>query len=207
MPLSSTLAPTPRREPLFGLGVKNAQGERDILPDPRATRTLLALMNQHAVNGGAACHWGGPSAFVEIITALHGVMFRPAEAEWYERFHFVNDAGHCENGIYALRALYGFGGLTFEDLKGFRSLGSKLTGHGEVHINPEGVLIANGPLGSGIGQAQGLCVADRLSKKNRVSICTMSDGACMEGEARECLGLPAWPLQEGTTRPFPPFDL
>ena len=29
------------------------------LADPNATRALVALMNQHAVIGGAAAHWGG----------------------------------------------------------------------------------------------------------------------------------------------------
>ena len=27
-----------------------------------ATRALVALMDVHAVVGGAACHWGGPAA-------------------------------------------------------------------------------------------------------------------------------------------------
>ncbi|MFC1584761.1 transketolase C-terminal domain-containing protein [Fibrobacterota bacterium] len=45
--------------------------------------------------------------------------------------------------------------------------------------------MSNGPLGSGIPQAQGLCLADRLLGNDRVTICTISDGACMEGEAKE----------------------
>ena len=36
-----------------------------VLGDPRATRALVALMNVHAVNGGAACHWGGPAALAK----------------------------------------------------------------------------------------------------------------------------------------------
>jgi transketolase N-terminal domain/subunit len=58
--------------------------------------------------------------------------------QWHEAYNFVNDAGHTENGIYALRANYGFDGMTFEDLKAFRSIKSKLTGHGESHLNPQG---------------------------------------------------------------------
>ena len=107
---------------------------------PQASRALIALMDMCAVNGGAASHWGGPAAFAEIISAIHGIMFAVKGRQWYEAFNFVNDAGHCENGIYALRANYGFDGMTFENLKGFRSIKSKLTGHGESHLNPEGVL-------------------------------------------------------------------
>ena len=75
--------------------------------------------------------------------------------------------------------------MTFEDLKGFRSIQSKLTGHGESHLNPEGVLLSNGPLGSALPQAQGLALADNVLKNDRVTICTVSDGASMEGEAKE----------------------
>ena len=98
---------------------------------------------------------------------------------------FVNDAGHAENGIYALRANYGFDNMTFADLKGFRGIQSKLTGHGEAHLNPEGVLLSNGPLSSAVAQSQGLAMADKVRKNDRVTICVMSDGASMEGEAKE----------------------
>jgi transketolase len=165
--------------------VKNLQGQEVVLGDPRATRALIALMNVHAVNGGAACHWGGPSAFADIMAAIHGIMFSVQDRPWYEAYNFINDAGHAENGIYALRANYGFDAMTFDDLKGFRSLKSKLTGHGESHLNPEGVLFSNGPLGSSVPQAQGLAIADKVSKKDRVTLCVVSDGASMEGEAKE----------------------
>jgi transketolase len=165
--------------------VKNARGEEVTVADPKATRALLALMNIHAVNGGAACHWGGPSAFAEIMASVHAIMFSTQGRPWHEAYNFVNDAGHTENGIYALRANYGFDGMTFEDLKGFRSIKSKLTGHGESHLNPEGVLLSNGPLGSALPQAQGLAIGDKVAKRDRVTIVTVSDGASMEGEAKE----------------------
>src|SRR6266496_4388138 len=138
--LTSRLAPTPRRSPKYSVKVKNAAGQEVVLGDPRATRALLALMDVHAVNGGAACHWGGPAAFAEMNAAIHGIMFATQGREWHEAFNYINDAGHAENGVYALRALYGFDGMTFDTLKGFRSITSKLTGHGESHLNPEGVL-------------------------------------------------------------------
>ena len=135
-----------------------------MLGDPRATRALVALMDVHAVNGGAACHWGGPAAFAEIMAAIHGIMFAVKDRPWHAAYNFVNDAGHTENGIYALRANYGYDGMSFEDLKGFRSMQSKLTGHGESHLNPQGVLLSNGPLGSALPQAQGLALGDTCSR-------------------------------------------
>jgi transketolase len=70
-------------------------------------------------------------------------------------------------------------------LKGFRGIKSKLTGHGESHLNPEGVLLSNGPLSSALAQSQGLAIADKVLKNDRMTICTVSDGASMEGEAKE----------------------
>lgn len=135
--LKSRLAGTPSSAPKHAVKVKNAAGADVTLADPRASRALLALMNLHAVLGGAACHWGGPAAYAEIIASIHGILFATTGREWYDAYNFVNDTGHAENGIYALRALYGFDGLTYEQLRGFRGIQSKLTGHGESHLNPE----------------------------------------------------------------------
>ena len=200
--LKSKLASTPRTAPKYSVKVKNTAGDEVTLADPRASRALVALMNVHAVNGGAACHWGGPAGFAEIMSAIHGIMFATAGREWHEAFNFSNDAGHTENGVYALRALYGFAGLTFEDLKGFRSIQSKLTGHGESHLNPEGVLLSNGPLGSSLPQAQGLAMADRVAMNDRVTIVTISDGASMEGEAKEAFAAIPGLAVKGRMNPF-----
>ena len=200
--IKSKLAATPKSAPKYSVSVQNTAGQSVTLADPRATRALVALMNVHAVNGGAACHWGGPAAFAEMMAAVHAVMFATTGQPWYDAFNFANDAGHAENGIYALRANYGFDGMTFEDLKGFRGIKSKLTGHGESHLNPEGVLLSNGPLGSALPQAQGLAIADKVSKRDRVTIVTISDGASMEGEAKEAFAAIPGLAAKGRVNPF-----
>lgn len=202
LPLKSRLAGTPTQPPKYSITVKNSAGQSVTLGDPRATRALVALMNLHAVNGGAAAHWGGPSAFAEINAAVHGLMFSAQGRPWHEAFNYVNDAGHAENGVYALRSLYGFDGMTFESLKGFRSLESKFTGHGESHLNPEGVLLSNGPLGSSLPQAQGLAIADRIAQRDRVTIAVVSDGASMEGEAKEAFAAIPGLAVKGRVNPF-----
>jgi transketolase len=203
-PLSAParLAPTPAGGPIHSATVKNAAGEPVTLADPRAVRALVALMDVHAVVGGAACHWGGPAAFAEVSAAVHGVLFSVAGRPWHEAYNFVNDAGHCENGIYALRALYGFDGMTFESLKVFRSIASKLTGHGESHLNPEGVLVSNGPLSSSLPVAQGLAMGDKLAGRDRSTVCMLSDGAAMEGEAREAFASIPGLAGKGRLNPF-----
>ena len=183
--LKSKLAPTPSGPLKYAVTIKNARGQDVVLGDPRATRAIVALIDLEAVNGGAAAHWGGPAAFAEVMSAIHGILFAVKGRPWFDAYNFVNDAGHTENGIYALRCNYGFDGLTFEELKGFRGIHSKYTGHGEAHLNPQGVLLSNGPLGSALPQAQGLAMADKVRKNDRVTVCTVSDGASMEGEAKE----------------------
>ena len=182
------LADTPEQGPKYSVSVNNASGEAVTAPDPRATRAAVALMNIHAVTGGAACHWGGPAAFAEIMAATHAIMFATDGRQWHEAFNFINDAGHTENGVYALRANYNFDGQDFRALRGFRGIHSKLTGHGESHLNPEGVLISNGPLGSGLPQAQGLAIGDQLAGNDRVTSLYYfrwrDDGRRSEGIAR-----------------------
>lgn len=187
-------------KPKFAATVKRADGGSETVACPVATRTMLALMNMNAVIGGAACHWGGPAALAELMSAIHAIMF--SASPWHQHFNFANDAGHTENGVYALKANYGFAGVTVNDLKAFRSISSKLTGHGESHLFPEGVMVSNGPLGSSIPIAQGLAMADALANHKRTTICVISDGAMMEGEAKEAVTAIPGLAAKGLLAPF-----
>lgn len=173
-------------QPKWAKTVKRADGSTVPVADPVATRVMVALMDMDAVIGGAACHYGGPAAFAELMSATHAILWSE-KGDWRQAYSFVNDAGHAENGLYALKANYGYAGVTLKDLRGFRSISSKLTGHGESHLFADGVMVSNGPLGSSVPVAQGLAMADRLAGNDRVTVCAISDGALMEGEAKEAL--------------------
>jgi transketolase len=199
------LAATPSQKPKFSVQCTLKNGTPIFCADPKASRAMITLMDMNAVLGGAAAHFGGPSAFAELMSATHALMFQQSFSQnknWDELFNFVNDAGHCENGLYSIKANYGFADMTLEDLRHFRSIKSKLTGHGEVHLFPEGVLLSNGPLGSAFPQSQGLAMADAMNKSSRVTITAISDGACMEGEARESLAAIPGFAQSGQLAPF-----
>ena len=198
--LNTKLANAAEIKPMYATTIKSSKGDDIVCADPNKTRGMLALMNLGAVNGGAACHWGGPAAMMEMMSAIHSYMFK--SADWYNQYNFVNDIGHAENGVYSLRANLGFAGLDLTALKGFRSISSKLTGHGESHLYPEGVLLSNGPLGSSLPQAQGLAHADKLAGNARVTIATMSDGAAMEGEAKESFAAIPGLRSKGIINPF-----
>lgn len=174
--------------------------------DPTATRAMVALMDMEAQLNGAASHFGGPSAFAELMSATFALVFEQAKSssmKWFEVCNFSNDAGHCENGLYALKANYQWAGVQLDSLKKFRSIESKLTGHGEAHLFPEGVLVSNGPLGSSLPVAQGLSHADAISGNwDRVTVCALSDGGAMEGEAREALAAIPGLAQKRKQAPF-----
>ncbi len=198
---ANPLAGNPAGALRWGAAVTRADGSRLTVADPVVTRLIVSLMDMNAVMGGAACHFGGPAALAELMSAIHGVMYaRPGV--WHQHFNFVNDAGHTENGVYALKANYGFAGLDLQSLKAFRSITSKLTGHGESHLFPEGVMVSNGPLGSSIPISQGLCLADRLADNARTTVCVISDGAMMEGETKEAIAAIPGFAAKGLCNPY-----
>ncbi|MCC6137835.1 MAG: transketolase [Bdellovibrionaceae bacterium] len=205
IPLKNKLHNNPTNKPTWAVDVKTKSGETLAVACPTATRGIVALMDMAAVQGGAASHFGGPSAFAEIMSSTFGFMFWKStqqKKQWHEMFHFVNDAGHCENGVYALRGNYNIANTNLQTLRGFRSIESVFTGHGEAHLNPEGVYISNGPLGSGVPQAQGLAMAEAFSATPRVTITAISDGGCMEGEAREAFAAIPGFASKGKLGPF-----
>ncbi len=205
MKLANKLAGNPSQEPLFKTFITAQDGKKIPAADPRATRALISLMDMNAVLGGAASHYGGPAAMAELMSALHALVFQEAKVQgkqWHELFNLVNDAGHCENGLYALKANYGMAGLNLNALKKFRSIESPLTGHGEVHCFPQGVLISNGPLGSALPQTQGLAMGDALAGRKRVTVTVVSDGASMEGEAKEAFAAIPGLAKAGKMAPY-----
>lgn len=180
-------------------------GKNCVVSDPKALRALVAIMDMNAVIGGAASHFGGPSAFAEIVSAVYAIAFEAGVNQskpWHQCFNIVNDAGHCENVHYAVKANYQFADLSFSDLWKFRSIESPLTGHGENHLFPQGVLLSNGPLGSACPQSQGLALADHMTGNSRVTLAMISDGGVMEGEAKEALAAIPGFAKKGELAPY-----
>jgi transketolase len=75
------------------------------------------------------------------------------------RDRFVLSNGHGCALLYSMLHLTGYPGMTMEELKQFRQLGSHTPGHPEAHLTP-GVEVSTGPLGQGITNAVGLAIGE-----------------------------------------------
>ena len=107
-----------------------------------------------AVEKAKSGHPGLPMGAADIATVLFRdvLKFDAADPHWPDRDRFVLSAGHGSMLLYALLYLTGDGGdkgLTIDDLKQFRQVGSKTPGHPE-YGHTLGVETTTGPLGQGL---------------------------------------------------------
>jgi transketolase len=150
-----------------------------------------------AVEQAKSGHPGLPMGAADIATVLFTrfLKFDPADPAWPDRDRFVLSAGHGSMLIYALLHLLGYEGMTIEEIKRFRQLGSKTPGHPENFVTP-GVETTTGPLGQGIANAVGMAIAERhlaaefgADLVDHRTYVLASDGDLMEGISQEAIAL------------------
>src|SRR2546421_6416141 len=120
----------------------------------------------------------------------------PADPGWTGRDRFVLSPGHTSLTLYIQLFLSGYG-LELDDLKAFRTWGSRTPGHPE-HGHTVGVETTTGPLGQGIANAVGMAMAARFERGlydpdaapgeslfDHTIWCFASDGDMEEGIASE----------------------
>jgi transketolase len=86
----------------------------------------------------------------------------PSDTAWLGRDRFVLSIGHSSLTQYTQLYLGGFG-LELDDLKAFRTWGSRTPGHPEFG-HTDGVEITTGPLGQGLASAVGMAYAQRFER-------------------------------------------
>ncbi len=152
-----------------------------------------------AISGCKSGHLGLPLGAAEIGAALYGhaLCYNPEEPRWINRDRLVVSAGHGSMFLYAWLHLAGYG-LSIEDLKAFRKLGSITPGHPEFGDTP-GVEATTGPLGQGVGNAVGMAVSAKMAAArfntsgheilNHKIVALAGDGCLQEGVALEATEL------------------
>jgi transketolase len=122
----------------------------------------IRTLSMDAVQKANSGHPGTPMALAPITYVLYTRAMRhnPQNADWYDRDRFVLSAGHASMLLYSMLYLTGYG-LTLDDLKNFRQLGSPTAGHPE-YGHAAGIETTTGPLGQGISNSVGLALAERM---------------------------------------------
>lgn len=159
------------------------------------TKSLAAETVSNAGSG----HTGtavGASTILFSLFAEH-LFFDPKDPNFVARDRFVLSAGHASALLYSLLHIFGYD-ISMTELKRFRKLGSKTTGHPEHGVAP-GVEVTTGPLGQGVAHAVGLALAEEIyasklnSKNHKIfnnyTYCFTGDGCLMEGVALEACSL------------------
>jgi transketolase len=132
-------------------------------------------------------HTAGPLGMADVFAALYFRILKqdPKNPAWPERDRLVLSNGHICPVLYAAMAHAGY--FPVSELKTLRKFGSRLQGHPHREFLPM-LETSSGPLGSGLSQAVGMALADRIDrgrKSDRYFFCLMSDGELEEGQSWE----------------------
>lgn len=132
-------------------------------------------------------HTGGPLGMADIFSALyfHVLKHDPKNPDMPMRDKLVLSNGHICPVLYATMAHSGY--FPVEELKTLRKFGSRLQGHPHREFLPM-LETSSGPLGSGLSQAVGMAIADRIDHGKvspRFIYALLSDGEHNEGQIWE----------------------
>jgi len=136
-------------------------------------------------------HTAGPLGMADIFAYLYfeGLKHDPKNPEWDERDHLILSNGHICPVLYASMAHSGYFPMEFLDK--LRKFGSPLQGHPHREFLPS-LETSSGPLGSGLSQAVGMALADRIDhgkSSDKFFYCLTGDGELDEGQNWEALML------------------
>jgi len=164
-------------------------GETDL---DRLCINTIRTLSMDAVQKANSGHPGTPMALAPIGYALYTRIMRhsPSQPDWPNRDRFVLSAGHASMLLYSLLYLTGYG-LTLDDIKNFRQVGSPTAGHPEYR-HAAGIEATTGPLGQGISTCTGLALGERMLNArlgdeviDHHTFCIASDGDIQEGISSE----------------------
>ena len=125
----------------------------------RANNIRISLIEALVIAGSG--HTAGSLDMADIFAVLffHTLRHDPKKPEWPERDRLVLSNGHICPVLYSAMAHAGY--FSVEELKTLRRFGSRLQGHPHRDFLPM-LESSSGPLGSGLSQAVGMALADKI---------------------------------------------
>lgn len=133
-------------------------------------------------------HTAGPLGMSDVFTLLYFGILRhdPKNPNWEDRDRVILSNGHICPVLYATLAHAGY--FSTDELLTLRKLGSRLQGHPHRGALP-GIETSSGPLGSGVSQAVGMALAERIDNpySSKFFYCLTGDGELNEGQIWEAL--------------------
>ncbi len=170
------------------------------LPRDTALEQLgINVIRGIAMDGPRAANSGHPGTAMALAPLAHVLFTRvmhhdPSEPRWPDRDRFVLSNGHASILLYSMLYLCGYG-LTLDDLRAFRSFGSRTAGHPEIHLTP-GLEVTTGPLGQGFANGVGMGIAERWMRTHyspeivdHHTYVIAGDGCLEEGISHEAASL------------------
>ena len=163
----------------------------------RKLANVIRALSMDAVEAAKSGHPGLPLGMADVATVLFSqfLKFDASDPAWPDRDRFVLSAGHGSMLLYSLLWLTGYPGITLDNIKSFRKVGSPCAGHPE-HGHIPGIETTTGPLGQGIANAVGMAIAERhLNARfggelvNHKTYVIASDGDLEEGISHETISL------------------
>jgi transketolase len=157
----------------------------------------IRALAMDAVEKSNSGHPGLPMGMADVATVLWSkfLKFDAADPAWPDRDRFVLSCGHGSMLLYSLLHLTGFPGMTMDELRNFRTIGSATPGHPE-HCLEHGIETTTGPLSQGLGNAVGMAIAERILAArfgpelvDHRTYVIVSDGDLMEGHSHESISL------------------
>ena len=131
--------------------------------DERAVK-MAKVLSADAVEKAGSGHPGSPISLAPIAYALyqHFIRHDPNDPDWVGRDRFILSGGHASLTQYVQLYFSGYG-LTLDDLKRFRTAGTRTPGHPEYGLTP-GIEMTTGPLGQGLASAVGFAYGQRYER-------------------------------------------
>ena len=163
----------------------------------RKLANVIRALSMDAVEAAKSGHPGLPLGMADAATVLFSqfLKFDASDPSWADRDRFVLSAGHGSMLLYSLLWLTGYPGITLDNIKHFRKIGSPCAGHPEYGHLP-GIETTTGPLGQGIANAVGMAIAERhLNARfggelvGHKTYVIASDGDLEEGISHEAISL------------------